>query len=48
MEYEFNEGFYYMLGEASKMFMESVRSLKNTDGGGSMSMSIMDDSVGSK
>lgn len=47
MEYEVTEGFYHRLGEASDMSVESVGSLQTSNGGGSVSMSIMDSSVGS-
>ncbi|KAH9301727.1 hypothetical protein KI387_013310 [Taxus chinensis] len=45
MEYEFTD--YHRLGEASDMSVESVGSLQTSNGGGSVSMSIIDSSVGS-
>eukprot|EP01018_Ginkgo_biloba_P033194 Gb_05520 [translate_table: standard] len=45
--YEFTDGYYHRLGEASDMSVESVGSLQTSNGGGSVSMSIIDSSVGS-
>ncbi|XP_077214538.1 serine/threonine-protein kinase STY13-like [Tasmannia lanceolata] len=45
--YELTQGFYEKLGEGSNMSIDSVGSLQTTNGGGSLSMSVDNSSVGS-
>eukprot|EP00249_Psilotum_nudum_P017527 c26373_g1_i2 orf=903-2117(+) len=45
--YMFTDGFYQRLAEGSDMSVESVGSLQTSNGGGSVTMSVMDSSVGS-
>ncbi|XP_068643035.1 serine/threonine-protein kinase STY13-like [Aristolochia californica] len=45
--YNFTQGFYQKLGEGSNMSIDSVGSLQTSNGGGSVSMSVDNSSVGS-
>ncbi|KAK9097659.1 hypothetical protein Syun_024704 [Stephania yunnanensis] len=45
--YDFTQGFYQKLGEGSNMSIDSVGSLQTSNGGGSISMSVDNSSVGS-
>ncbi|KAJ4959474.1 hypothetical protein NE237_026585 [Protea cynaroides] len=45
--YDFTQGFYEKLGEGSNMSIDSVGSLQTSNGGGSVSMSVENSSVGS-
>ncbi|XP_010247203.1 PREDICTED: serine/threonine-protein kinase HT1 [Nelumbo nucifera] len=45
--YDFTSGFYHKIGEGSNMSIDSVGSLQTTNGGGSVSMSVDNSSVGS-
>ncbi|PIA43961.1 hypothetical protein AQUCO_01800191v1 [Aquilegia coerulea] len=45
--YDFTQGFYQKLGEGSNMSIDSMGSLQTSNGGGSISMSVDNSSVGS-
>ncbi|XP_042488216.1 serine/threonine-protein kinase STY13-like [Macadamia integrifolia] len=45
--YDFTQGFYEKLGEGSNMSIDSFGSLQTSNGGGSVSMSVENSSVGS-
>ncbi|KAI3986393.1 hypothetical protein MKX01_002238 [Papaver californicum] len=45
--YNFTQGFYQKLGEGSNMSIDSIGSLQTSNGGGSVSMSVDNSSVGS-
>ncbi|OVA19309.1 Protein kinase domain [Macleaya cordata] len=45
--YEFTPGFYHKIGEGSNMSIDSMGSMQTSNGGGSVSMSVDNSSVGS-
>jgi len=45
--YDFSKGFYHKLEEGSDMLIDSIGSLRTSNGGGSVAMSIDNSSVGS-
>ncbi|KAF9616616.1 hypothetical protein IFM89_030785 [Coptis chinensis] len=45
--YDFTQGFYQKLGEGSNMSIDSMGSMQTSNGGGSISMSVDNSSVGS-